>query len=542
MWWRTVAYASATGGRRYKRSTATVCRSVPVLVQSRLCRGRPPKIHLFYPWRSAEIRVQLRRLAPGVCEDYKPLPGMHLRSKSAERRPHGRANPFAASCTPAMPMASVPRSLLSDILGQVKLNYPELARGWFTDLSLAKVDGGVLEIRAVNGAQARYLREHCRLAFAEAAQAATGRLVSVAFEAEKPEDDYQTSVGLPFESANEELVLNSDCTFENFITGPCNRLAHAAAVAIAEEPGHAYNPFFVHGRVGLGKTHLLQAICHTIRTRHPRLKTHYISSETFINHFIGAVERGALHEFRYRYRYVDVLVIDDIQFLAERERSQEEFFHTFNTLQQSQRQIVLSADCSPPEIPSLEERLVSRFNSGLVALVDRPCLDTRMAIVRNKAKLRCIEVSEAVVRLVASRVATNIRELEGALIKIDAMSQAEPGEITLDLARKALGAQPDRPVAIPAILERVATRFGVRVSELQGKRRSKTLTFPRHVCMYLARRLTSQSLEEIGGYFGGRDHTTVLHACRAVARQAQTAPELAAQLEEISREIRDATI
>lgn len=257
--------------------------------------------------------------------------------------------------------------LWDDLTGHVRVSRPDLVRGWFSDLQLTDVDAGVLVVRTRNDAQARYLEEHCRSAFVTAAQAATGRLVSVAFEPAPAEEPAASDSGLPVISDG-VIPLNPDYTFDNFVTGPCNRLAHAAATAVAGDPGRAYNPFFIHGPVGLGKTHLLQSICHAARERNPRIRYHYISCETFINDFIEAVECGALHQFRYRYRHVDLLVIDDIQFLAERERSQEEFFHTFNTLYQSQRQIVLSADCPPADIPSLEERLVSRFNSGLVAL------------------------------------------------------------------------------------------------------------------------------------------------------------------------------
>jgi chromosomal replication initiator protein len=300
-----------------------------------------------------------------------------------------------------------------------------------------------------------------------------------------------------------------------------------------------YNPYFIHGAVGLGKTHLLQAICQSVRQRRPDSRCSYLSCETFTNHFIEAVECGSLNQFRYRYRHVDVLVIDDIQFLAERERSQEEFFHTFNTLHQSQRQIVLSADCAPGEIPSLEERLISRFNSGLVALMDRPCFETRMAIVGKKAKLRAIEVPEEVIREVASALDTNIRELEGALTRLDALSQTQGGKITLELAKAALRTPQRGPVAIPTILEAVAERFSLKVSDLQSKRRSKSVTFPRHLCMYLARRMTGQSLEAIGGYFGGRDHTTVLHASRLIGDRMEQEPELRETVERLAAEVRN---
>jgi len=436
-------------------------------------------------------------------------------------------------------MPSAPATVWSDVLGQVRLNHPQLVRGWFSDLQLANVDGGVVHLRARNCAQLQYLQQHCFQAFTDAAQAATGRLVSVMFETDDPGEASLGAGVLPFGNANDGPLLNPDYTFDHLVVGPCNRLAHAASLAVADEPGQAYNPFFIHGRVGLGKTHLLQAMCHAIHDRRPDTTCLYLSCETFINHFVEAVERGALHQFRCRYRHAGVLMIDDVQFLAERERSQEEFFHTFNVLYHSQRQIILSADCSPREIPSLEERLVSRFSSGLVALVDRPCLETRMAIVHKKAKLRCIEVSEEIVRFIAARIETNIRELEGALIKIDALSQTQSGTITLKLAQEALGGQPSPPVKIPGILDAVARRFSTRVSDLQGKKRSKAITHPRHVCMYLARELTSQSLGEIGGYFGGRDHSTVLYASRTIGRMAKQDPKLRTLLDEIASEVKN---
>jgi chromosomal replication initiator protein len=231
------------------------------------------------------------------------------------------------------------------------------------------------------------------------------------------------------------------------------------------------------------------------------------------------VEQGKLHDFRYEYRHVDMLVIDDVQFLSERERSQEEFFHTFNTLYQRRKQIILSADCSPAEIPKLEQRLVSRFNQGLVARIDKPDYETRMAIIHKKAQLRGIEPPADVVEFVARKIDSNTRELEGALTKIHGLAMLEDGKITLDLAREALGEEPTpahHRVTISQIIDVVINYFDVRLSDLQGKRRSRSIAFPRHICMYLARDLTNHSLEEIGGHFGGRDHTTVLHAYRTI--------------------------
>ncbi|MFH0981964.1 MAG: chromosomal replication initiator protein DnaA [Planctomycetota bacterium] len=430
-------------------------------------------------------------------------------------------------------MANLNATEWSDVIGYVRVHFPDLTRGWFVNLEPRRMESGLLTVGAPNGSQVRYLAEHCREAFTVAAQAATGMLVSVCFETEEPET--APSAALSFEQEPSGTMLNSNYVFENFVTGPCNRLAHAAAVAVSGAPGKAYNPFFLHGAVGLGKTHLLQAVCHAVRQREPEQRTLYISCETFTNHYYEAVQKGALNQFRYRYRHVDVLVIDDIQLLAERERSQEEFFHTFNTLYQAQHQIIVCADCCPAEIPSMQERLISRFNSGLVALVDRPCLETRMAIIRKKAELRCIEVPESVVKLIASRIETNIRELEGALVKVDALSQAHNGKMTLELAQEALGPlSPRRPVAIPDIIELVSAQYGVRATDLRSRKRTRSVSLPRQVCMYLARELTTHSFEEIGGFFGGRDHSTVMHGTHLVGELRLTDPQLDQRLQEMT--------
>lgn len=432
-------------------------------------------------------------------------------------------------------MTASTRELLGDVVRLVRLNHPELGRGWFADLGDGGLDGGTFSVRAENLSQLDYLQRNCQIAFAEAVQAITGRLISVRFWVEATA---RSSMGVAGELALEQLPLNPDYNFDHFVTGPGNRLAHAAAVAVGEQPGRSYNPLFIHGGAGLGKTHLLQAICQRTVKAQPALKLAYLSCEAFINQFIEAVETSALHQFRHRFRNVDILVIDDIQFLGPRERSQEEFFHTFNALHQTRRQIVLSADCPPSEIPSLEDRLVSRFNSGLVALVDRPCLETRLAILRKKSKLRCIAVPDDVLEYVAVRFENNIRELEGALLKLDALSQLDGGRITLELARSALGPEPTLLLQTPRIMEAVARRFKLKLSALQGKNRAKSVTLPRHLCMYLARQFTHESLEQIGGYFGGRDHTTVLHATRQIARKVGEDPDVARLVRELGEELR----
>jgi chromosomal replication initiator protein DnaA len=263
----------------------------------------------------------------------------------------------------------------------------------------------------------------------------------------------ESAQGGVFNEGEEPLALNPDYTFQNFVTGPCNRLAHAACIAVAEQPGQTYNPLFIHGGVGLGKTHLLQAVSQQVLERQPDARILYLSCDSFINQFINAIESGEMNQFRYRYRHVDMLVVDDIHFLAGRDRTQEEFFHTFNTLYQQHKQIILSADCPPNEIPELEERLVSRFNWGLVARIDRPCYETRVAIVQKKARMRGLSLPDDVVCYIAARIESNTRELEGAITKMQGMSSLQDGRIDLELAKAALGdsaAPEQRPHHHPA--------------------------------------------------------------------------------------------
>lgn len=429
----------------------------------------------------------------------------------------------------------------ADVLGYMRTHYPGLARSWFGRLRAGPLTQGRLLITAVNPAQKTYLEEHCVRPFVEAAQAATGRLVSVEFDAAAHDAAEGDGAAAPRESLSFEretslLRLNADYVFENFVAGPCNRLANAACLAVSDSPGTAYNPVFVHGDVGLGKTHLLQAVCHRILDRAPASRIMYLSCESFVNHFIEAVEKGALNNFRYRYRHVDVLLIDDIQFLAGHDRTQEEFFHTFNTLYHLNKQIILSADCPPLNIPDLEERLVSRFNWGLITRIDRPCLETRQAIIRKKMKMRQMDLPEDVLMLIASRISANSRELEGALNRIHALATLENRTIDLSLAREALGEAElpqAREVRVQDITNIVTHRYDVKLSDLQGRRRSRSIAFPRQVCMYLARQYTHHSLEEIGGFFGGRDHTTVLHANKLIANRKATDVGFRSRLEEI---------
>ncbi|MBL8858484.1 MAG: chromosomal replication initiator protein DnaA [Planctomycetes bacterium] len=326
-----------------------------------------------------------------------------------------------------------------------------------------------------------------------------------------------------------DVGLNPKYTFDNFVVGPCNRFAHAAAVGAAEQPGHAYNPFFLHGSVGLGKTHLLQSLCFALLQRNPKTRILYLSCETFVNHFISALENGDLQKFRNKYRNVDVLVVDDIHVLANKERTQEEFFHTFNTLYQAGKQIVLSSDSPPKEIPTLQERLVSRFRWGLVTEIEPPCYETRMAILKRKSREKGREIPDEVARLLAERIDSNIRELEGAVTKLIGYSNLTGANITAELARDVLrdlfAVRRGAP-SLDDIVTVVTERFGVKLSELQSRKRTNAVAFPRQISMYIARQITRHSLEEIGGFFGGRDHSTVLYAVEKVGEVMESDPDV----------------
>jgi chromosomal replication initiator protein len=321
------------------------------------------------------------------------------------------------------------------------------------------------------------------------------------------------------------LQLNPNYTFDKFVVGPCNRLAHASALAIGENPGSAYNPMFIHGNVGLGKTHLLQAICHTVTRRDPSMRVLYLSCEDFTNTFIKAIQSGSLDEFRNIHRKVDILVIDDVQFLANKEKTQDEFFHTFNALYDAQKQIVMSSDRSPVEIPTIEERLVSRFKWGLVAEIEAPCFETRVAIVRRKAKGRGIELSDEVSCFIAERVTANIRELEGAVIKVVGIAAITDRPITVELAEEALrGVAVTRLTQISPddVIGLITSEFAITARDLTGKSRTQAISLPRQIAMYLLREHTELSLEDIGRVFGNRDHTTVLYAVTKIRDRSTT--------------------
>jgi chromosomal replication initiator protein len=322
--------------------------------------------------------------------------------------------------------------------------------------------------------------------------------------------------------AASDFVLNPKCTFESFVVGPCNRFGHAAALGAAEQPGKSYNPLFLHGRVGVGKTHLLQAFCYSVLERFPDSRILYLSCETFVNHFIDALENGDMMSFRDKYRNIDVLVVDDIQLLANKERTQEEFFHTFNSLYNAGKQIVLSSDSPPKDIPTLQDRLVSRFKWGMVTEIEPPCFETRMAIVKRKARERGTELPDDVAQFISENIEENVRELEGAVTRLFGYTRLTNAKISVDLAREALAGLIEVRAGVPTvddIISLVTEHYQVKLSELQSKKRTKAIAFPRQVAMYLSRKVTRHSLEEVGGFFGGRDHTTVLYAVEKIEKE-----------------------
>ncbi len=317
-----------------------------------------------------------------------------------------------------------------------------------------------------------------------------------------------------------EYSLNPKCSFQTFVVGSCNQFAHAAALAVAEAPGKTYNPLYIYGGVGLGKTHLMHAIGHSIKERNRYLRLSYISAEKFMNELINAIRYDKTQTFREKYRSIDVLLMDDIQFMAGKERTQEEFFHTFNALYDGQKQIVMTSDCPPREIPTLEERLHSRFEWGLIADMEPPDLETKVAILKRKADLDGVQLPDDVAFFIASKVKSNIRELEGSLVRLVAISSLRGLPISKMLAQDAIRniAEDDQPAGITMeqIQKAVATHYRLRVDDLKSKNNARQIAVPRQVAMYLCKRLTKHSFPEIGREFGGKHHTTVIHSVEKI--------------------------
>ncbi|MBO8155625.1 MAG: chromosomal replication initiator protein DnaA [Bacillaceae bacterium] len=344
------------------------------------------------------------------------------------------------------------------------------------------------------------------------------------------------------EQDSPKTMLNSKYTFDTFVIGSGNRFAHAASLAVAEAPAKAYNPLFIYGGVGLGKTHLMHAIGHYVLEHNPEAKVVYLSSEKFTNEFINSIRDNKAINFRNKYRNVDVLLIDDIQFLAGKEQTQEEFFHTFNTLHEENKQIVISSDRPPKEIPTLEDRLRSRFEWGLITDITPPDLETRIAILRKKAKAEGLDIPNEVMLYIANQIDTNIRELEGALIRVVAYSSLINKDIDASLAAEALkdiipGSRP-KVITIQGIQETVGEKYNVKLEDFKSKKRTKSIAFPRQIAMYLARELTDFSLPKIGEEFGGRDHTTVIHAHEKISKMLASDQQLQHDVQEIRERLK----
>jgi len=418
----------------------------------------------------------------------------------------------------------------SAALGELQLQMTQATFDtWLRGSRLMKEEGGTFVIGVKNGYAKDWL-EHRLLATVKRTLARlTGRTVAVKFVVWSEESQQRNDVRLldtppsVIEPASEQTSapaqanLNPRYTFDSFVVGPGNRLAQAASMAVAESPAHAYNPLFVYGGVGLGKTHLLHAIGHLCQAQ--RLRVLYISSETFTNDLIEAIRAHTTDTFREKYRTADVLLVDDIQFIAGKESTQEEFFHTFNTLHGTGKQIVISSDRAPKAMSTLEERLCSRFEWGLIADIQPPDLETRIAILRSKAAARGAEVPDEILVLIASQIQSNIRELEGALNRVAALSRLTDQPLTPEVAEAALSNLLPRRSKLTAdqIIETVAHHFGLEVGALEGRNRSRAIARPRQIAMYLVREETEASLPQIGAALGGRDHTTVLYGCDRIA-------------------------
>src|SRR5690554_1566178 len=360
-----------------------------------------------------------------------------------------------------------------------------------------------------------------------------------------PGEEVQPSPPSPKEVENEDILnkskLNPKYSFSTFVTGKSNEFAHAASVAVAEAPAQAYNPLFIYGGVGLGKTHLMHAIGHYILSQNPNSKVVYVSSEKFTNELINSIREYRNEEFRNKYRNVDVLLIDDIQFIAGKEGTQEEFFHTFNALHEANKQIIISSDRPPKEIPTLEDRLRSRFEWGLIADIQAPDLETRIAILRKKANMENIEIHDDVMQYIATKIKSNIRELEGALIRVVAYSSLTNSEVTVELAEEALkdilSTNKVVEITIDSIKEIISKRFEIRMDDFNSKKRTRAIAYPRQIAMYLTRELTDLSLPKIGDEFGGRDHTTVIHACEKISTDIQSDYQLRNKIDNIIEEL-----
>lgn len=444
--------------------------------------------------------------------------------------------------------------ILEVIRGQVN---SQSFKTWFDPTRLLRCEEGVLRVEGPNQFFLDWLSEHHMPTILAAAKEVMGtqpEIVLVVRDEETPavpaEETQRKSRGSFLRRYTQKsghgskipgLLLNANYSFEEFVVGTSNRMAHAASLAVAEKPGKVYNPLFIYGGVGLGKTHLAQAIAHFVLEEQKKAKVFYASSESFMNELIFSIRQGKTLEFKNKYRNVDLLIVDDIQFLAGKESTQEEFFHTFNALYDADKQIVVTSDRPPKEIRSLEERLVSRFEWGMITDIQMPDLETRLAILRKKTEKDCLAIPDDVQFLIAENVRSNIRELEGSLIRLLAFAGLTGSPITIDLANEVLKdfitSRPRTP-NMPDIQKVVAEKFEISIELMKSEKRTSHIVLPRQVAMFLCRELTDKSLVEIGREFGGRDHTTVLHACRKIERLVKDQRSLCLTVTELQQHFR----
>ncbi len=436
-----------------------------------------------------------------------------------------------------------------EALSYIEMKVPkQVYDTWFSPISLDRIDETTAHLAVPNKFFGDWLSQHYGELLAEAVSSARGGgSLDVAFSVNrKPHAGQQDGTTSSNQMKNvvpsrakRGVQLNPKYTFNSFVVGAGNQFAHAASMAVAEQPAKAYNPLFIYGGVGLGKTHLLNAIGNHVAERSD-LRIAYLTTEQFTNEVINSIRYDKMIDLRKRYRSIDMLMIDDIQFLAGKERTQEEFFHTFNTLYEARKQIVLSSDRFPKDMPDIEERLRSRFEWGLIADLQAPDVETRIAILRKKSEDEHISLPEDVIHFLANTMKNNIRELEGSLVRLGAYSSLTGQIITLEMARNVLRdliGEKKKIVSIEDIQEVVGAKFHVKIGDLKSRRRSKTLVHPRQIAMYLCRELTEASFPEIGRHFGGKDHTTIIHACRQITKAKDADTNLHSTLEGLKEQI-----
>ncbi|MDF1536415.1 MAG: chromosomal replication initiator protein DnaA [bacterium] len=444
------------------------------------------------------------------------------------------------------------KKILADLKDEVN---PQIFNTWFGTLNPAALDENYLTLDAPHTFIRDWIEENYLATLINAAQGITGVDLSIRIEVTEPAAPasipdlppaapartIHPDLPPPSSQANSHLTLNPKYTFDTFVVGNSNQFAHAAALAVAEQPARSYNPLFVYGGVGLGKTHLMHAIGNYARSRNPDIRLCYLSSERFMNELINSLRFDRMPQFRETYRNMDILLVDDIQFIAGKERTQEEFFHTFNTLFDSHKQIVVSSDKFPREIPDLEERLRSRFEWGLIADIQAPDLETKIAILEKKADLAGWSLPKDAALFLAENTGSNIRELEGYLQRVTAFAVfARTRVISTELVQDALKnflEQKKKVITVDDIQKRVSSFFNVKMSDMKSKKKNKAFILPRHTAMYMTRQLTDLSLPEIGRHFGGRDHSTVLHAVHKLENIVHNDPDFANTIDHITREL-----